>query len=165
MNDRYFQKALQDFAFDAASGDAIRHLADSGMSIKEIAENISFPTPVERIRSTVWKHFLDKGIICLEDPSQRSPKSFEFVKEYTSTGRATFRMVEKESECSETSYYACDFGRIKYKDQQAFMELMGKLEAADREYVEELPWPLETVYHVADERMDRIMKVIGSINA
>ena len=30
---RYFQKALSDFTYDAASGGAIRHLTDTGYTV------------------------------------------------------------------------------------------------------------------------------------
>lgn len=36
MADDYLKNALNDFAHDLASGDAIRHLADKGMTVKEI---------------------------------------------------------------------------------------------------------------------------------
>ena len=41
----YFKKALSDFALDAASGGAIRHLADRGYTANQIVRMLDFPTP------------------------------------------------------------------------------------------------------------------------
>ena len=43
----FFKSALADFTFEAASGGAIRHLADLGYTVKQITEQLSFPTPCE----------------------------------------------------------------------------------------------------------------------
>ena len=51
----YFQKALADFTQEAASGGAIRHLADMGYTVKQIMERLDFPTPYERVQKAVWE--------------------------------------------------------------------------------------------------------------
>ena len=43
-----------------------------------------------------------------------------------------------------------------YKDKAGFEKKLEILSPKDREYILGLPWPLTTVYHVADERMIRI---------
>ena len=44
----YFKNALSDFTYEAASGGAIRHLADLGYTVKQICEQLSFPTAISR---------------------------------------------------------------------------------------------------------------------
>lgn len=44
----YFKSALSDFTYEAASGGAIRHLADLGYTVKQISGQLSFPTPLDR---------------------------------------------------------------------------------------------------------------------
>ena len=52
----FFHKALADFAFDVASGGAIRHLADRGYTAKQIAGELDFSVPFEKVRQAVWDH-------------------------------------------------------------------------------------------------------------
>lgn len=90
----YFREALANFAFEAASGGAIRHLADRGYTVEEISKKLDFPTPLARIQSTVWKHFLDKGILLLHEPGTGTrQESYDFVAEYDCYGRKSFRRV------------------------------------------------------------------------
>ena len=42
----YFKNALSNFMFEAASGGAIRHLADLGYTVKQISKKLEFPTPL-----------------------------------------------------------------------------------------------------------------------
>lgn len=90
----YFRQALANFTFETASGGAIRHLADHGYTVGEISEKLAFPTPLDRIRDTVWKHFLDKGVLLLHEPGTGTEqKSYDFVTEYDCFGRKSFRRV------------------------------------------------------------------------
>lgn len=90
----YFIQALSNFMFETASGGAIRHLADHSYTVGEIMERLDFPTPLERIQDTVWKHFLDKGILLLDEPGTgKKQEAYEFVAEYDNYGRKTFRRV------------------------------------------------------------------------
>lgn len=91
---KYFIQALSNFMFETASGGAIRHLADHGYTVGEILERLDFSTPLERIQDTVWKHFLDKGILLLDEPGMgKKQEAYEFVAEYDNYGRKTFRRV------------------------------------------------------------------------
>ncbi len=90
----YFKKALSDFALDAASGGAIRHLADRGYTANQIVRMLDFPTPFKRVQQTVWKYFLDQGIILLEEPErERGQAEYDYVTEYDAYGRKSFRRV------------------------------------------------------------------------
>lgn len=157
MSDNYFKKALADFTIDFASGDAIRALADKGYSVSEIHKRLDFPTPVERIRDTVWKHFLDTGVILLEKPSAESQKRVMYEKVQDSLGRTSFKQViVEDNEARE--YVEIDFGKRIYQNKNAFEKSLEALSNEDRQYILDLPWPLTNVWHVKNERIERILK-------
>lgn len=90
----YFRQALSNFTFETASGGAIRHLADRGYTVGEIAKKLDFPTPLERIQDTVWKHLVDRGILLLEEPGTgKKQEAYDFIAEYDRFGRKSFRRV------------------------------------------------------------------------
>lgn len=92
----YFKSALSDFTYEAASGGAIRHLADLGYTVKQICEQLSFPTPYARVQKTVWQRLLDTGILLVEEPGSgtaRQPKNVEYVMERDKFGRTSFRLT------------------------------------------------------------------------
>lgn len=95
---KYFKKALSDFTFDVASGGAIRHLADRGYTVQEIAKMLDFPTPFERVQKTVWEHFLAQKILRLEEPGKGGgQEKYQYVTDYDAFGRKSFRRVLLES--------------------------------------------------------------------
>ena len=189
---RYFTSALADFTSDVASGDAIRHLADLGLSVDEIYDRLDFPTPKEKIASVVWKHLIKTGVIRMEEPDGTPREKVSYVKEYDSFGRASFRQVReiinpdiagrmtdkgsgtsapsyvgKGSEASnqasdrkQSEYIECDFGIRKYRDKDALEISLAGLDLRDREYIRSLPWPVQKVWHLNDERMRRIQAAI-----
>ncbi|MDE7298879.1 MAG: hypothetical protein K2N94_08625 [Lachnospiraceae bacterium] len=88
----YFRQALADFAFDAAGGDAVRHLADLGYTVRQITERLTFPLPCGKVGEIVWKHLVDTGIVLLEEPGNgRGRTAGTYVKEYDAYGRQSFR--------------------------------------------------------------------------
>ena len=100
---RYFQKALSDFTYDAASGGAIRHLTDTGYTVKQIMETLTYPTPYERVQKTVWKHLLDTGTILLDIPgTEKQHEKITYVREYNKYGKASFRKVVEKQEDKES---------------------------------------------------------------
>ncbi|MBR5896999.1 MAG: hypothetical protein IKZ39_05225 [Lachnospiraceae bacterium] len=158
MSDKYFKKALADFTIDFASGDAIRALADKGYSVSEIHKRLDFPTPVERIRNTVWKHYIDTGVIVLEKPSDNLPKKHvTYEKVQDSLGRTSFRQVVTEDNNTK-EYVEIDFGKRIYQNKNTFEKALEILSPEDRQYILDLPWPLTNVWHVKNERMERILK-------
>ncbi len=90
----YFQKALADFTQEAASGGAIRHLADLGYTAEEIQRELAFPTPIPRIRRVVWEHLLDTGVVLREVPVTGAVREkVAYVREYDQYGKPSFRRV------------------------------------------------------------------------
>ena len=70
---RYFQEALSNFMHDAASGSAIRHLVDRGLSVDQIIQELDYPTPRARVERTVYEYMLQTGILLRELPAEHSP--------------------------------------------------------------------------------------------
>lgn len=98
----YFKNALSDFTFEAASGAAIRHLADLGYTAKQIMEQLTYPTPYEKVQKTVWEHLVDTGVLLLKEPgSEKRKRNVTYVKEYGKYGRASLRQVVLEDNGAE----------------------------------------------------------------
>ncbi|MCM1327477.1 MAG: hypothetical protein NC094_01280 [Bacteroidales bacterium] len=92
----YFKNAMSNFTFEVASGGAIRHLSDLGYTVSQIMKQMTFPTPYERVQKTVWEHFLDTGVVRVEEPG--SPKDcgrekVTYVRDYDKYGKPSFRRV------------------------------------------------------------------------
>ena len=68
-------------------------------------------------------------------------------------------LTEREGANGETAvaeYVLCDFGKRKYQDPVAFEKSLEALSPSDKDYVTGLPWPLQNVWHIKNERMRRI---------
>lgn len=103
----YFQKALSDFTYEAAIGGAVRHLADSGYTVRQIVERLDFPTSFERVQKAVWEHLVRQGVILLEPPGNGgSREKVTYVREYDRYGKASFRRVVVREESEETACWA-----------------------------------------------------------
>lgn len=103
---KYFRQALQNFMFDAASGGAVRHLADRGFTVDEIMKALDFPTPYDRVQQTVWEHFLDTGYILLEEPGlEKQEETYAYVTDYDQYGRKSFRRVTVSERCQRAVFW------------------------------------------------------------
>lgn len=167
MDNKYFQKAISDFTFDMASGGAIKHLADLGYTVDEIKENLSYPTPKEKVSKAVWDYYLSQKIIVEEAEFEGKTDFIEkitYVREQTDTGKSSFRRVVTKEELPKRNYVKCEFGIWKskenYKKDGSYQKMLSKLDKKDAEYIEGLPWPAQVVYHVEDERMKRICEAL-----
>ena len=153
---QFFRKALAKFTTEFAAGNEIRALADKGLSVEEIHERLSFPVSREKIGEIVWEYDLKKGIILLEHsafPGEREQITYEKVQ--NAYGKVSFRQVKRRVQTGG-EYLACDFGKMAYQDKTEYSERLSRLDPKDRAYIEGLPWPLQTVYHRRDDRMERI---------
>lgn len=191
MEDKYFKQALSDFTIEFASGDAIRSLSDKGYSVKKIKSKLDFPTPEERIREIVWKHYLENKTVCLENPKETlSVENYTIKKVYDSYGRPSFKKVsvkadeeapsskqvkvETDEEASgykqigvkldeeAREYVECDFGKRLYKNKDDFMKSLSVLDEEEKDYILGLPWPLTKVWHVKNEHFARIISKLDS---
>ena len=157
-----FHQALSNFIHDFANGGAIRHLADAGLTVTEITERLSFPTPKNKVAQEVWKYYLETGKVRLEKPEAADIiRRVTYVKEQNAYGRVSMRQVVEEIPAEHRDYFACDFGKQMYQNREKFLNKLEVLSEKEREYILDLPWPLKTVYHEADERMRRILEKLG----
>ena len=96
----FFQSALSNFVFEAANGGVIRHFVDLGYTVKQIAENLSFSTPYEKIQKAVWEHLLNREILLLCEPgNKKNQETVSYVQEKDKYGRTSFRKI---SLCANT---------------------------------------------------------------
>ncbi len=152
-----FNEALGNFITDFAGGSAVRHLADTGLTISEIVDRLDYPLPKEKVANIVWQHFLNTGVICLEDPDTFVEK-VSYVKEQDNFGKTSMRRVVEKIDMSDKKYVKIDFGKRMYKNLDEFKKSLAELSAKDREYILDMPWPLQEVYHILDDRMNRLIK-------
>ena len=181
MSEKYFQNALADFTVDFAAGGAIRVMADKGYTVGEIKEKLDYPHSKKKIAELVWKHYLETGVIRLTPPEEESaPKRVHYEKVQDRFGKTSFRQVvsKEESGCGNAGnsngsdnngnckyeYVACDFGKRLYQNRKAFEKSLEVLSEKDREYILDLPWPLQTVWHIKDERMERIARCLSLLD-
>lgn len=117
----YFKSALSDFTHEAASGGAIRHLADLGYTVKQITEKLTYPTPYERVQKTVWKHLIDSGVVLTQEPGNgRQQGKSTYTVAHDKYGRASFRLEQIP---------AGDTEHILWKNRQYKEEQHGSLAA------------------------------------
>lgn len=115
----YFRNALSDFTFEAASGGAIRHLADLGYTVKQISEKLTYPTPYEKVSKTVWQHLTDTQVVLTHEPgSKKQHGKAAYKMEYDKYGRASFRMETVKTDESEP---------IQWKERHYSEERCGSL--------------------------------------
>jgi hypothetical protein len=157
-----FREALGNFAFDVASGGAIEHLAALGYTPQEIKERLDFPTPYAKVQEAYWNYCLKNRIIIeSEEDIAKKRENVKYVTEYDSYGRKSFRkVVEQEKEVGVFSYVSCDFGVRSRRNAAEYEQFLSPLEDPLRSYIEGIPWPRRVVWHVLDERMNKIYEVL-----
>ena len=115
----YFRNALSDFTYEAASGGAIRHLTDLGYTAKQIAEKLTYPTPYERVRKTVWQQLIDTHVVLTQEPGngkKRGKAAYKVV--HGKYGRTSFRMESAAADSLEA---------IRWKERHYNEETCGSL--------------------------------------
>ncbi len=153
-----FNEALGNFITDFAGGGAVRHLASQGLTVSEITEQLDYPLPKAKVAKLVWQYYLDEGIVCLEEPKDYVEK-VSFVKEQDAYGKISMRKVVDKIDRADAKYVLVDFGKRMYQDRETFIKSLDGLSEKDRDYVLDLPWPLQDVYHIENERILRILKI------
>ena len=154
-----FEQTLTNFMNDFASGDAVRHLADAGLTVTEITKRLAFPTKKKLVAEMVWKHYLDTGVIRLTKPEEGGKgktRKVRYVQEQGPYGRTSLRQVVEEIDAPAYSYTEVNFGYRLYADREGFLRKLQQLEEDDRDYILDLPWPLTKVWHVENDRVRRI---------
>lgn len=183
-NNKYFDKALSDFAYDMACGAQIRHLADLGYTVAQIMGELDISVPYGRVQKTVTEHLCKTGILLSIKPDSVSSSKTEFIREYDSYGRASFRqvVVEKadtaEIHWKKHSYTpALEGGLLSFLnrkteengekfsyiscdfgiDEQKTIESMASLETHQQEYIQGILWEKSRMYHRLTPRMREIV--------
>lgn len=161
-----FSKALKNFTMDAAAGDAIRHLADTGMGPAKIHDNLTYPAKLSYIGRVVYEHLLNNNVILLKDPNVAGvPEQYEFVLCRNEYGKTSYTKVPKKTEGTLTdkkgTYIPVSFGTFKYKHSDTITNLREDLSANAWDYLANIPWPLGTFWHLEDERACEIAGVIS----
>lgn len=64
------QNAVSNMVFEVGCGGAIRHLADLGLTTKQIEERLKFPTSYENIERTVFERLVENGTLLEEEPGK-----------------------------------------------------------------------------------------------
>lgn len=93
----YFREALSDFAFDAAYGDSIRHLHNSGYTVKQIKEYLGAEALTEKRISEVIDRYNGSGSDTESTPKSNNGCDYEIVREYDPYGRPSFVRKKKEN--------------------------------------------------------------------
>lgn len=115
----YFKNALSDFTYEAASGGAIRHLADLGYTVKQITEKLTYPTPYERVRKTVWQHLIDSEIVLTKEPgSGKQHGKAAYTVVHDKYGKASFQLEKAPVGDSEP---------VRWKERRYSEEKYGSL--------------------------------------
>ena len=157
---RYFQEALSDFVYDAASGRAIRHLADTGYTTAQIVNQLDYPTPFTKVQHTVTRHFKETGILLETLPVP--PASLQAVTLQRDSPEKLYALLsERIRQNGEAySYLSCPFGiQAAGQDSKSpAMQLLSALTAREAEYIQGIAWEPAVMYH----RLNRRMLEIGS---
>lgn len=148
---KYFQDALSDFVYDAASGRAIRHLTDSGYTAAQIMQQLSYPTPFKKIQLTITRHLKETGVLLEELPLPDA--SFYPVRLRCASLENVFSLLVQYLSLNgeEYSYVSCP-SRMSAQTRSV-------LTARERDYLDGILWESSKVmYH----RLNRRMLEIGA---
>ena len=159
---KYFQEALSDFVYDAASGRAIRHLADTGFTTAQIVRQLNYPTPFAKVQHTVTRLLRECGILLDELPAASDELQTVILnkdlpeKLYPPLAERILQNGE------EASYVSCPFGMQDVfssgKDASTLFLLTGR----EREYLEGIAWEQKMMYHRLNRRMLEISVQIAA---
>lgn len=152
----YFNQALSDFMFEAASGGSIRHLVNLGYSVDQIMERLSFPTPRNRVEETVYRHMTETGLLLEQLPIE--PDSLRRVTvEAAHLDQVSARILERiRPNGEESAYLLCPFGYLRKNDPEALENLLSCLNSREQEYLRGIRWKRNAMYHRLNSRMREI---------
>ena len=152
----YFNQALSDFMFEAASGGAIRHLTDMGYSVDQILGKLSFPTPRERVEKTVYRHMRETGLL-LSELSVRETDFHVSVLEARYADQISARFLKLLEQNGERSaYLECTYGSLQRREPARWEALLSCLNSREREYLCGVRWERDVMYHRLNSRMREI---------
>ncbi len=150
---KYFQDALSDFVYDAASGRAIRHLTDAGYTASQIVQNLDYPTPISKVRHTITRYLKESSILLEKLPIPT--ESLTAISPNCGTPEELFAFLAPyvNSDGIENSYLSCPFAAGCSKTDRKLAQALSMLTAREREYLEGIEWDQAPMYHRLDRRM------------
>lgn len=132
----YFKKALSNFTYDMASGDAIRYMTGQGYSVKQVMERLDFPTPIEQVQKTVWKCLLDTNVLLLDEPGTARKEKVEYVRTYDKYGKASFIQVTVPGSGREAVDFAArEYHKTRDGDFASFLGQLCSKNGEDASYI------------------------------
>ena len=179
-----FDNALSNFTFGMANRDLICHMAAEGYSVRQIKEATDYPVSVEKIAETVWEYYIETGVIRLRPPGGRDEakvgsddpehrvlgrsgegedRRYEYVMDIGKFGRRSFRRVETgtENKPETEAYIPCAFGVTKAHDPALYRKQLEALDSRKRDYIDGLPWPDQTVWHIDNLLIREIFSILS----
>ena len=120
---------------------------------------LDYPISKESVAKIVWEHYINTGIISLDEP-KASIEKISYIKEQNEYGKTSFRRVIEHIDTTKIKYIKVDFGKRIYQNPQAFNESLKSLSMSDRNYVLDLSWPIFDVYHIENDRINRILEAL-----
>lgn len=160
-NHKYFQEALSDFMYDAASGRAIRHLCDSGYTAAQIAHQLNYPTSFAKIRQTITRRLKETGILMDELPASCKNIQTVTLKQMTPEKLFSFLAEHVRQNGEEHCFVACPFGTgVPWTD--ANRQKYSMLTMREYEYLESIVWDAKIMYHMLNRRMLEISVQIAA---
>ena len=152
-NNKYFQDALSDFVYDAASGRAIRHLVNAGLTTTQIMKELDYPTPFEKIQHTVTRYLKETGILLEELPAAPANLHVIHLGDLPQDELFTFLAQHVTNNGEENSYVSCPFGITGKKTGSKTIQRLSMLTAREREYLDGIKWGNQIMYHRLNRRM------------
>lgn len=173
-HNNYFKSALSDFAFDVACGAQIRHLADLGYTVSQMMGELDISMPYGVVQKTVTEYFCKTGVLISKKPGSELSHKTEFVREYDSYGRPSFRqVVVKEVDTAEIHWKDYSYKPVFRENLLSFLnrkieengeefsyiscdfgctsletaKYMEVLDRRQREYIEGILWEKSRMYH------------------
>ncbi|MCR5719308.1 MAG: hypothetical protein K6F84_01970 [Lachnospiraceae bacterium] len=163
MSKDCFKEALGNFTSHVAYAGAVKHMADLGLTPTEIKNKLLFPAEISAIGNVMWEHFVKEGTILLDEPKGDTPRSkLVYEKRYDNAGKPFFIQVKGVTNTETPTYLPCSFGM--YKSKTIFNKFLEQLEDCDKDYVLNMPWPPQKVWHADNERIRRITCAQENLN-
>ncbi|MCM1158066.1 MAG: hypothetical protein NC300_05245 [Bacteroidales bacterium] len=150
---RYFEQALSDFVYDAASGGAIRHLVDAGYSVEQMMEKLDYPGSRERVEQTVYRYMTESGLLLDSLPVKEEELEALYLKNASRcciSGKLRER-IEKNGEAD--SYMQCPFGEWLHDNKAEQLNQLTCLTERERQYIFGIKWTADIMYHRLNSRM------------
>lgn len=183
-HNNYFKSALSDFAFDVACGAQIRHLADLGYTVSRMMGELDISVPYGIVQKTVTEHLCKTGVLTSKKPDSEPTAKTEFVREYDSYGRPSFRrVVTTESGMAAIRWQKRIYEPVADGKLLSFLnrkteengeefsyiscdfgctsletaEYMEVLDRRQREYIEGILWEKSRMYHRITQQIREIV--------